>query len=262
MFNFFRQKEKNKFIIAQSEDKKWDLENLEEWIQPARKNLPKWWKELPVNRFEKENFLQKTLEYSYIEDIDNFDLRSMPLNAKSCPSFVEIFNNSYLYKAPVDYFFEFNHTEKKWGWMSAEPQLFKVDTHHLVSQLWGHSKDNIFNVKFSNPYIIKTTQKLQTLIFLDNIYWQNKCPIKVLPGVLKVLPNYSVAINLNCYVDWDYITKNKITRYTINRGDVLAMMYSPEGVIPIEKRKFKENPKLWFMANYFKAIKEYYINQK
>lgn len=87
---------KIQFIIN---DKYW-LENKELHPKPIKEYQPDWFKNLkPDNHNPINNFVNKIVKSS-----------------RSCPSFIEVYQEGFVVVAPVDYILMWNDEDKTWGW--------------------------------------------------------------------------------------------------------------------------------------------------
>jgi len=264
--NIFRKKEKNKLLISTPGlDGNQDLINA---LQPCSRNLPPYWKDLT-----KGNSWIETIRFK--NDLDklndsNFNLdekrkineklkknnggilkngRSM-INASTCPSFVEIFKNSFLIKTPCEIFVDIDNNNINVE--SAEKYLLDISFHDLNNQLWGDFNPNLRNIKFSLPYRIKTSEKRAKLVFLDNVYYSD-LPFKVMPGVVSIDNKFVSHFNLNTTIDRRYFKNNNYQKI-IKVGTPLAMIYMPDGLLDLEFTQFPEEPKIHFIGDYLKKL--------
>ena len=118
ILNIFKKKEKNKLLVSW----KWEgnLQNSSDILEPGFKNIPSYWKNLSkgfslkssieykslINKLnskdiseEETNNIKSIINKSKIWNLGNNTSR---INASHCPSFVELFKNSYVYKSPCD----------------------------------------------------------------------------------------------------------------------------------------------------------------
>ena len=221
---------KNKLILYLNESTNIDVDDI---IIPAKLELPQWWKKL-------KPFNSKLISSS----------NPPTPNVKQCPSFHELFSNSYLLKAPTDLIIETN----KDGLKSLSPTPFFRAEFHSPSQIkgWNSNKQNI---KFELNFPIKLTNKTHKFIYLSPTYYNN-FPFEVIPGVLKLIPNTILNFAVNTMFNID---KNNLNnKFFIEKGTILCMLYCPEGLVDIEvKDQVKNQYPTKFVGWYLDKVKKY-----
>lgn len=267
--SLFKKKEKNKLLV----NWKWEgtLQKSNDILEPCSKNMPPYWKGLSKN-FSPESLVKyrgfvdrlnqqqgvskeerKNINTEVRESgIWNLGNNVSRINASSCPSFVEIFKNSYVYKAPCDLYVKIDN--KGWDITSRNKKLFDIASHSLPVQLWKGFNDNISNIKFQSDLYIQTSLKNSKIIFLDNIY-HSDLPFSVMPGVAEVSSKFAVNMNLNTFIDRRKFLNNSYKKI-IKAGTVLALIYMPDGILPIKDCELSPSPPKHFIGDYFKKLKK------
>ena len=254
-------KKQNKLIVDPTHfgDRGFDMP-YNSIIDYTKNNLPKWWKNLTPNTIDKNTILDK-LYFNHKEKGIEFGVHSYGLyTAKSCPSFIELFKNSYIIKAPCEMFIEIDAKNKQWRWMSTSKDLFSIDSHDLQSQLqWGNEYKNILNLKFELKAGVKTTKYPYNVIYMDPLFYNN-FKLRMVPGILPLIPNYMAAFNLHFYLNFDDF-KDRETIH-IKEGDVLSILYCPEGILEIKEQIVKHTPRTNFIGDYLKSLNRFRFIKK
>lgn len=237
----------------------------EEVLSPSMEKLPSYWSKLnkgiaidekmlffkfmrKFNAAQNPQVKQQINNYINDNKIDVTKDGRSKINAAVCPSFVDIFRNSYIFKTPCEIYVEI--TDKGYDVHSANSEVMQVNRHDLKSQLWGNHNPNLFNIKFGGNWLVKTTQKTTKIVFFDNILY-NDLPFRVMPGVLKVTNKFSSFLNLNTYIDRRNIPSKGYTKI-LKTGTPLGLLYMPDGLLEIEDKRFEESGKRYFMGDYLK----------
>ena len=247
--NIFKKKEKNKLLINWKVADKLQKDNISDLFEKCSKHMPPYWDEL-----KKDFDLGKTVK----ADIDNqFCYKEngrSRLNASTCPSFIEIFKNSYLLKAPVEFYVEINDNGIEI--QSSNQAILNVNSHDLEAQLWGNFNPNVMNIKFELfDVAVKTLNKSTKIVILDNIFYTD-IPFRVLPGVLPLSPKYPLSFNLNTTIDKRLISQGKKYTKLVKAGTPLAMFYMPDGVLDISCEEIDFSYKKAFIGDYIKKLNE------
>lgn len=267
----FRKKEKNEILID------WEPAlgmlqegsvDINEIIEKCSKNMPPYWYNL-----QKGFNLEKTLKFHSMANLnlnikkekEKFDeIHKEPgndkiwdqgngisrVNASTCPSFNEIFKNSYILKTPVDFFIEVERNKIKI--LSSNERVLEIASHPLKEQLWGDFNKNLINIKFEMKAFIKTLNKRTNMVFLDNIFYSD-LPFRVMPGILPIDPKYPVAINLNTTMDKRFFERKKYTKL-VKAGSPLAMLYMPSGILDLKIKRLGMPYQKYFIADHIKKI--------
>jgi hypothetical protein len=224
-------------------DKNW-TELYKEILVPA--TPPQWFKNLETPNPDQnlEGFMEV--------------INGKSTNAKFCPSFIELFKNSYLVKSPVEFVLTFKSNDEITLTMpSTERYYLTVEgSHNLNSQTNGGLKDYL-NLKISTPLVLKTNKFPLNLTLLSPTYY-NDFPCEVAPGILTLNSEYFLPLNIN-YIIPRYLEKRLIGQSLFfPKGHVLAILYAGSKA-PIKFvdniLKYKLMPQYHFFGNYFKNIK-------
>lgn len=266
ILNVFKKKEKNKLLVSLEEESI----NINEIIEKCSKNMPPYWDKL------RRNFnLEKTIKFHSManlnldikeenekfyeihnepgnDEIWNQDNGISRVNASTCPSFVEIFKNSYVLKTPVEFYIEVEGNKIKI--LSSNKKILGTASHPLKEQLWGDFNEDLINIKFEIAAVVKTLNKRINIVMLDNIFYSD-LPFKVMPGVLPIDPKYPVALNINTTIDKRLFKEKKYTKL-VKAGTPLAMLYVPDGILDLENKKIKMSYKKHFIADHIKKLNE------
>lgn len=160
---------------------------------------------------------------------------------KRCPSFIELFKNSYTVTAPTDFNLELNK-EKKTGKLvisNEDKKYVSIET-HTINPIDGIFQMNYFNpdfqnVKLSFPLGIRSKKGRIDAIMFSNFYYNPSYPLQTAPGIWPLIDDYTHQFNLNFFINWE-LHKN----LEVKKGDPLALMYFPNGKPELEKAYLKE----------------------
>jgi len=267
MFWRNKNKDKNKILISFADLNHIGLDmDLEDLIVPVKGNYPTYWKDLRPDRMAKTDKAEfANLQHRFYNGKDKPDKHKFPyqqnskgrstINVLHCPSFVEIFKNSFLIKAPCDIMLDIDKNTSTIKVFPIDEGKIEIQRHSLRDQLWGDFNHDIINVKFSGRWSIKTTTAPARMIFMDPVYW-GAMPYRCMPGVLPVVPNREVSLNLNVSFDKKDLSDKHHTKL-INKGDVLSMVYMPDGLLEFEKVHFFKKGRMHFVNDYIKTLKEW-----
>ena len=204
--NIFKKKRKNKLLFHLFNNSE-EIE-INDILEPCSSNYPPYWKDLSknqslstyvknrnyINQFDRGLISEEEMDKISTPDFVYLGNGRSRINAGVCPSFVNIFKNSYIYKTPCEIYVEGN--ENGIEVYPSDPEVLAITSHPLSAQLWGDFNNNLTNIKFNIQCVVKTTYKNARMIFLDSIYYSD-LPFKVMPGVLDVSSKYTVSFNIN-----------------------------------------------------------------
>lgn len=249
ILNIFKKKEKNKLLISWKVSGELQKDNISDLFEKCSKHMPPYWNKL------KEGFdLGKTIKANTDDDFYIKENKRSRLNASTCPSFVEIFKNSYLLKTPVEYYIEMDNNGI--SVTSSNPKVMNINSHDLKTQLWGSFNPNVRNIKFEFfDLTAKTLNKSTKAIMIDNIFYTD-LPFRVLPGVLPLSSKYPSSFNLNTTIDRRLISKGEKYTKLVKAGTPLAMFYMPDGVLDINVEEINLYYKKAFIADTIKKLNE------
>jgi hypothetical protein len=244
---WFKKKEVNKLLISTSHIKdinaNYDINNI---IVKSSSYLPKWWSTLKVDPLTSKKL------FNIIDNGD--DPRSLN-NTKTCPSFINLFNSSYLLKCPSDLHIEVKG--KNFRFFSNDTRILNVSSHPL-SQMNNYLEGKYFNIKINFSCIIKSKTAPLSLTFLPPTYYNN-FPFHIMPGVLELLPNFTPSLALNCLVKIK--NTDKPQHYFFPKGSILSMLYCNIPPPNIEKTDLVYNNMDHFQAFFLKAKKEWFLKK-
>ena len=137
--NWFKKKEKNKLLVSCSHIKSLDEDyDIGQVIEKSSSNLPKWWSTLKPTKQITPKIVFDALD----QGRDPITIRQ---TTKTCPSFINLFNNSYIIKCPTDLYISIEGDSYKY--YSLNPDLVSL-TSHPLSQINNHLNGLFFNLKF------------------------------------------------------------------------------------------------------------------
>ncbi len=214
---------------------------LSDFIVPANKQLPEWYKDVPT--------------FAEANEDDGFK------NVKTCVSFLYLWQQSYLMLAPCD--MEFDISSTGYECYVTEPDLARAISHtHEESaprnQMGSSFNPDWMNIKIEMPVQVMGNEHRFDLIWTQPFYWDQQTELIVAPGVLPIVPDRSTGFNINLFVNK---TRNRTIK--ISKGYPLACVYSASGPI-----KFIYEPdQNYFLktANFASRVipaKEYYKASK
>jgi hypothetical protein len=263
---FWKKKKENKLQFSFIHLNKQFLDvDMEDIVVPVKGNYPDYWKYLRKDkmsqkemaefahlehRFHNKKASQKDGKFPYLSN----KFGRSTTNAMFCPSFLELFNNSFLLKAPCEILIDITPKESRMDVVPIDSKLMYIQRHSLRGQLWGDHNDDLINVKFAANWMIRTTTKPTKLVFLDPTYF-NSQPYSVMPGVLPVVPHHEVSLNLNVVFDKRRFGGENYTKI-IKKGEVLSLVYMPDGILPFERHDFIGKGRQHFLMDYLKILKQ------
>ena len=238
---------------------------IEDYLIPTSKMTPEWFKSLKQTK----NWME-----------------SYP-TAKTCPSFIELFKNSYLFIAPCDIACKVSSTGidflmSEEGWLQTQshtahkPPVFtneEAKDEELVkrkmaslNQMGDKWDRYIHNIKFETGIVLGVNHGEFTFMQLP-AYWHNQRPVLFTPpGTTTVTADTPSDLQLNTFIDFKpYIKDGETIEKTydvIHAGDPIAMIYLPGGFLNHEKGKINKRLRKKFMGGYAKQLKEFRAKEK
>jgi hypothetical protein len=174
------------------------------------------------------------------------------MNVKTCPSFIEVFKKSLLYKTPTDLVFSIRNKYVKLHTPDGLNDWF-ADTSHTqqggYNQMGDEWNKDLYNIKL-NPSIKFSSKKNIEFVFMDPIYYNYNNGIMVAPGTMKTNPKVVLQPNLNMFID---VSVDRDVLY--KAGDVLSMVYFPNGIPVFKHKKIIDTPKRKFIGDYIYRTK-------
>ena len=202
--------------------------SLHDYLVPALTKRPDWFKTLK-------------------QDISRFT----GLNVSTCPSFVDLFKKSLLYKSPCDILIEVQNRNLTVTLPENSNDWFHISTHSDydgIDQMGTMWNNNLKNFKLNTPVKISGNSKFEG-IFMDPMYYNYNTNLRVAPGTLTITRDYTLQPNLNMFID---ISEDSKTH--IKAGEVLALVYFPNGVPRLKEKELKDTPKRKFIGDYLSRL--------
>jgi hypothetical protein len=194
-----------KVLYSQIEDQ--EQFNINNLLTPAKDFLPQWFADIKADYHNP--------------------------NVRTCASFMELFDRSLVYRSPGDWWVEFEGNEMTSGGDEASQDHIGLGTHTLfegTDQL-GNFDKGFHNLKIDSNLIIKSEKGRIDAVFMDVFYWDTRPRFRAAQGVLPILDNKEVQLNVNLWVP------KFIDRIEIKKGDPIAMLYFPMGIPILEEGK-------------------------
>lgn len=210
------------------------------------KKLPEWWKTLrPNNTF---NIMKDSMNHVPSE-----------ITVRTCPSFVEVFKNSYCLLAPCDFMIKINtglnehNILNPLSYKSSIENAMWIDRPHDFKEQLNGALEEFVNIKIGFDLKVKPSKSSLKLVFMESTYYNN-LPFRILPAAIELIPNFAMGMNINYILPKSFLYKNQGKEFLINHGDVLAMLYSPNGKAKIqptnEFQYVREHERPKFIGNY------------
>jgi hypothetical protein len=147
---------------------------------------------------------------------------------RMCPSFVDIFKNSYLIKMPVDLLIAYELDAGgfyRWNW-EVPSEFISLDNHDLAYQMGADYDARYLNFKIGFQIRLKS-DKPRKLMFLDTFYHDvTPRDYRAMAGVMP-LTGINMELMVNTYVEKkSFGTQGE---FLIKEGEPLCLLYFPEG---------------------------------
>lgn len=216
--------------------------DLSDFLVPLIETMPDWF-----------TSLRQTKDY----------LKQFP-NVRTCPSFIELFKNSYAFIAPCDLQinistrgFELIQTDEGWISMSSHTALPKEMGGNQMGDKWDPM---IQNIKLMSGLQIGCNKGNFNYMYLPAYYHNPRARFTAPPGISTIVSSNPLDLNLNLFIDvTDIQTKGK-EELKIKNGTVLAYVYFPSGILPFEKGKLNKKMRKSFLGDYNRHLDEYKKN--
>ena len=209
---------------------------ITDYIIPTQQLQPKWYKNLK----------------------QVVDPRSGVGNVKSCPSFQQLFKDSYTFISPC----EFEVEVARQGHRINQPDniWFKTASHtnlqNIPSQMGLEWDKDFYNLKFGPNIMISTNVGKLTIISLPPFYDNPRSDIIIPPGVFDITPSVNLQLNLNTFIDLKGLATTESKTIKVKQGQPLAMLYLPQGVLDFERTTLHTQPRKSFFGDYQNKIKK------
>lgn len=186
------------------------LEFPELYPQPARNFIPEWYKDMPIND-DDETKAQ-----------DAPTIISSHRTIKTCPSFMEVFNEGFVEVSPCDVWLRYR-PDGTWAWKTANDS-FNMEAHDFFQFVkYAPKQSNVKAVfKYVSPWYA-VTPKGYSLRQVPLMYHYNE-DFYVPYGVLKADQHYTLNPQI-------FITSDK-EEIVIKRGQPLCYL------VPYKREKF------------------------
>lgn len=199
--------------------------DITDYIKPANKNTPSWWKKLV--KYDKEH--------------------ESTVTAKTCISFLELWKNGYLYCAPIDFTLQVGRFGWKYYTKSGLDDQLKLNSHthnyyeekvktgEIENQIGPWFDEKWMNIKLDLGITMRSVKDRFDLIFMENFWYIPSSPIRAVPGVLPILDTKNCGFALNMFV-----RRDKTQTIEIKKGTPLGFVYSPHGKLKFIKQEDME----------------------
>ena len=171
-------------------------DHSDEWLS---KDKPEWFKE---------------------SDIDSL------ISTRFCPSFVELFKNSLVFRAPADMRITLDENQRNYTFHIAAAPLIRLSSHDLARQMNSNFAEKWESLKMSLPVTV-LSDKVESLIFMPSDYHLSDSPLQAMLGILETIPNKGQELTINFKVDKRMMYERN--KWMISRGTPLAYFYFPNG---------------------------------
>jgi len=212
---------------------------LKDYVVPALRALPEWYKKLEAERFEETGHV----------------------SVKTCVSFLYMWQNSYLIKSPCEVELVIGPSGYECYVEDPDAVRFQSHTHEEMeprSQMGTEFDPNWLNLKWEFPLSVMTNEHRFDLVWMQPFYWDQQQELVSAPGILPILPDRATGLNCNTFVN-----KSVKKTITIPKGFPLAMVYSPSGPVRfIEEPDYEYFIKTSNMPGRIFPAKEYYMASK
>ena len=193
------------------------LKRIDEWLTPS---FPDWFKQLPNT---KDQF-----------DVSRNDFKK---NVRGCPSFVRLFKNSYLFRAPEDVMITGPEAGGRIIFASGEtqPNFQSVSSSDVAEMMHPSFEETHINLLFTYQFILIADEPME-MVFLDPCYHlDKKSELQTMTGTLQLHPELYMPISLNMLLP--KAAFNEKDTMFIRKGQPLAYFFFPGGKPKIEPRK-------------------------
>ena len=215
MFSFLKSKNQNIIELGVLSP----IEPLKNIMLPSIKNLPEWWTSFPK------------LPELDIPSWDSKDKVKPILTTHTCPSFIDFFKNSYVVKSPCDWLLEVE-PGRGYRFSASNSDVLGNDNHSIKKQMNNFADSSLENLKLQIMSTLISTSKLTKLIMTSPIYFNPNFPLDIMPGILPLTPKHPLPLHLNYFIN-----PNKKIKYKCREGEVIAVLYCTEKILPKIKIK-------------------------
>ena len=177
---------------------------IEDFVTPAKDFLPQWYKDIKADYYEP--------------------------NVRTCASFVELFGRSLVYRAPEDFWVDFDKEANSFESDGVGTHI-GLQTHTMLEghEQLGNFDKGFHNLKITSNLLVKSEKGRIDAVFMDVFYWDTRPRFRAAQGILPIIDNKELQFNVNLWVP------NFIDRVEIKKGDPLALLYFPMGIPEFER---------------------------
>lgn len=221
--------------------------DISDYFVKSTNNLPDWYKK--VKAVKSIPFKDKGFAHS-------------ASNVKTCPSFVDLFKNSLVFKCPIDIDIEVGMNGMDYTTPTESHHMLTVTTHTLIkeksgSQMGKFWDDTMQNIKLSLPITMWASHKKTKMIFLPNTYFDPRQELQVAPGIADLLPDNPLQMAVNFFVDLKGLGPVSTKTINLKNGQPLGLIYFPGGLPQIERGYTVPKLRKNFFGDWISRIKKY-----
>jgi hypothetical protein len=180
-----------------------DTVDVSDFLVPAKEALPQWFSEMKADYYAP--------------------------NVRTCASFMELFDKSLIYKSPGNFQFKFVENALDSGGDCEKHIGIKSHTLFDGTDQLGNFDKGFHNIKIDSNLLIKSEKGRIDAIFMDVFYWDTRPKFRAAQGVLPILDNKEVQLNVNLWVP------KFIEHVEVKKDDPIAMLYFPMGIPEFER---------------------------
>lgn len=220
--------------------------SIDDFFVKASDNLPGWFAKLKPPVLGKDS----------ITDV---------LTARTCPSFLEVFKNSLLFRSPCDLEIEYSRDGFRCNIHPDSAVLLEISSHTSMgseSQMGPHWDKGIHNIKLSPRIMWKPTYDTLKAVVLPSYYWNQASFMQPAPGVVEMIPDHTVGLEMNFFIDSNHLKGSSSKLEVIRHGDPLALLYFPGGLPKIEKGSLKRNVRRRLIGDWSYKLRNYEKNKQ
>ena len=217
---------------------------LDDYFEKSINHLPGWYSKIKANKST---------------PFKSFGHSESSSNIKTCPSFVDLFKNSLIFKCPIDVDIKISKNKFDYVVPTGSHPMLSITSHTMVeektgSQMGQYWNNNIQNIKFSLPLTMWTSQKKTKLIFLSNFYFNPRQEMQVAPGIVDFLPSNPLEMSVNFFID---LKDHEEKTINLKSNEPLALMYFPEGLPELKRGYETQKLRKKFYGDWTSRVKKY-----
>tara|TARA_R110001606_G_scaffold396532_1_gene570824 strand:+ start:997 stop:1779 length:783 start_codon:yes stop_codon:yes gene_type:complete len=213
--------------------------SLDDYLVPLVTTMPPWFKSL-----------KQTKDY----------LKQFP-NVRTCPSFVELFKNSYAFTAPCD--LQLKVSKQSMDIIQPEDGWVSITSHTaLPPELGGTQMGDMWDKSLQN---IKIMSGLQigvntgecNIMHIPAYYHNPRAVYFAPPGISTLTADNPLDLNLNLFIDMNRVDMERGETIHIKHGTVLAYIYMPSGILPHTKVSLDKKMRKSFLGDYQRQLEDF-----